>query len=64
MNTNTCDKCGVEEPSGDLIWISADDFQPTEKDKSNGWNEDKHERMVQKYDALCELCYCNEIRLN
>lgn len=49
MQTNTCDKCKIVENSEDLIWLTAEDFEPKRgkilKPEAN------------KYDAVCESCY-------
>lgn len=52
--TNTCDKCGEEMDSRDLVWITADDFVPKE-------GEVLPEEAYKKYDALCEPCYLSEL---
>lgn len=51
---NTCDKCGTEMDTLDLIWITAEDFVPRE-------GEYVTVEMLQKYNALCEPCYLSEI---
>lgn len=51
---NTCDKCGCVESTYDLIWITADDFEPKE-------NEVVPKELYKKYDALCESCYLEEV---
>jgi len=62
MDTNTCDKCGIEIESEELVWISADDFEATEEDCAMGYSEEKHLKMINKgYDALCPMCYEEEI---
>ena len=50
MTTNTCDSCKKVEKSEELIWITADDFEPKK-------GEYITVEMYQKYDALCESCY-------
>lgn len=47
---NTCDKCKKEEPSEELIWITADDFKPYK-------GEILPKDAYKKYDALCQQCY-------
>lgn len=47
---NTCDKCCCEENSLDLIWITAEDFNPKKR-------EVLLPETYKKYDALCEECY-------
>jgi hypothetical protein len=51
---NTCDKCGEQERSTDLVWITADDFQPA-------IGEVVPPELYKKYDALCEPCYLSEL---
>jgi hypothetical protein len=46
---NTCDKCGREERSEELVWLSAEDFTPREGELLS--------REFVKYDAVCEACY-------
>ena len=53
---NTCDKCGVIMPTEDLVWITADDFTPYE-------NEMVPVKLYKMYDALCEDCYLEEIKI-
>jgi len=58
--TNTCDKCGKTESTYELIWIDAEDFQPT---ISDNWNKKKDKLLkqaIKKYSALCEDCYNSE----
>jgi hypothetical protein len=47
---NTCDRCGEAEDSNDLIWITAEDFEPRD-------GEELPDNAYTKYDALCEDCY-------
>ena len=54
MDYNTCDKCKIEIPSIELIWITTEDFKPKE-------GEIVPEELYNKYDALCEDCYLEEI---
>lgn len=51
---NTCDKCGNVESTYDLIWITAEDFTPKEGEKLPDITR-------QRYDALCEQCYKEEL---
>lgn len=55
METNTCDKCGLEERTEDLVWINAEGFEP-----KNG--EVVPVRVYKKYEALCETCYLEVIK--
>jgi len=50
MDTNTCDRCGIEVESERLIWITAEDFTPLT-------GEVVPEEIMAKHDALCESCY-------
>ena len=50
MGMNTCDKCGAEKVSEDLVWISAEDFKPFD-------GETVPDEVYAKYTALCEPCY-------
>jgi len=54
--TNSCDKCGIELLTDELIWITADGFRPKP-------NEIVPESLYPKFDALCEGCYLEEITL-
>lgn len=54
MITNTCDKCGYEDSTYTLIWITADDFTPRK-------NEKLKVKTYKKYDALCLSCYKSEL---
>lgn len=54
---NTCDKCGIEEVSEELVWITADDFTPKK-------GEVVKPSAYKKYDALCERCYMTELEVN
>ena len=50
LEKNTCDKCKHTHNSIDLIWITAEDFQPKE-------GEHITPQMYNQYAALCESCY-------
>ncbi len=47
---NTCDKCHCTYYTENLVWITADDFQPFV-------GEIVPEEAYKKYDALCQRCY-------
>lgn len=47
---NTCDKCGREMDTHDLVWITTEDFTPRK-------GEVLPEYAYSIYDALCEPCY-------
>lgn len=47
---NTCDKCGGTRFSENLVWITADDFEPFV-------GEIVPEEAYKQYDALCDSCY-------
>lgn len=49
-----CDKCGQVESTYDLNWITSDDFTPKEGEKLPDITR-------QRYDALCERCYKEEL---
>jgi L-rhamnose mutarotase len=51
---NCCDKCSDISQSEDLIWITAEDFEPKE-------NEIVSDETYSKFDSLCEDCYKEEI---
>ena len=53
---NTCDKCKEEHNTNDLIWITAEDFEPKQ-------NENVPYVLYGKYDALCESCYLESIEV-
>lgn len=53
---NTCDKCNEEIDTNDLVWITAEDFEPKE-------NEIVPKELYEKYDALCEDCYLKLITI-
>jgi len=55
IETNTCDKCGIEINTNDLIWLTAEDFKPKP-------NEIVPKELYDKYDALCERCYLKLIK--
>jgi hypothetical protein len=57
MELNSCDKCKVEINTLDLVWITAEDFQPFEGEVLNA-------QAYNKYDALCESCYRSELEGN
>jgi gamma-glutamylcyclotransferase (GGCT)/AIG2-like uncharacterized protein YtfP len=52
---NVCDKCGVIINTNDLIWITAEDFEPKE-------NEVISARTFETYDSLCYECYLSLVR--
>lgn len=52
---NTCDKCSIYDWSENFVWITADDFTPKE-------GEVLKPETYQKYDALCESCYKEELQ--
>jgi predicted nucleic-acid-binding Zn-ribbon protein len=54
VDTNTCDKCGLIEPTQELVWITAEDFTPRS-------GEVLKQEAYEKYDALCEPCYYSEL---
>lgn len=54
LTMNNCDKCDKEFQNENLIWISAEDFEPKP-------NEIISEAIYRMYDALCEDCYKNTI---
>jgi len=54
IKLNTCDKCGFEDDTNELIWITADGFQPFK-------GETVKLNAFKKYDALCEPCYKSEL---
>lgn len=56
VETNKCDKCGIEEESLRLVWLTSDDFKPKD-------NEIVPKELFEKYDALCESCYLGEIMI-
>lgn len=47
---NTCDKCKKKEVSGELIWLTADDFKPKKGEYVPSY-------IYKKYEALCKPCY-------
>ena len=51
---NLCDKCNTVHYSEDLVWITTEDFTPRE-------GEVVPQELYEKYDALCEECYKEEI---
>ena len=53
---NYCDKCGMLENSVDLVWINTEDFEPYDYEKVP-------DNLHQRYDALCEACYQEEIEI-
>lgn len=56
-NQNTCDLCHEVENTSDLVWISAEDFQPFD-------NEIVPKELYKKYQALCEYCYLKLIKID
>ena len=52
-NTTICDKCKAEERENDIIWITAEDFEPREGEVLKQSDE--------QYDALCDFCYHTEL---
>ena len=54
---NTCDKCDEINYTGDLVWITAEDFEPKD-------GEIVTKEMYSTYDALCEECYMEMVRRN
>lgn len=53
---NECDKCGISISTYDLVWITAEDFEPRE-------NETIPKDFFKRgFDALCEECYLKEIK--
>lgn len=50
MKNNTCDKCGTEVVSEDLIWITTDDFKPLASERLIS-------EKIKDIDAICEPCY-------
>jgi len=52
---NTCDMCGGLFDTGELVWITADDFTPKEGEKVPVF-------AFKMYDALCEDCYLEIIK--
>jgi hypothetical protein len=55
VELSTCDECGIEKDTDDLVWITAEDFEPK-------GNELIPEGLYNKYDALCEECYLKLIK--
>jgi len=55
MDLNKCDKCDLEEDTNKLIWITSEDFEPRK-------NERIPKTLYDKFDALCEYCYNQEIK--
>jgi len=56
MDINNCDKCKQTEHTQDLVWITAEDFEPRK-------GEVVPKELYKKFDALCEPCYFSEITL-
>ena len=52
---NTCDKCDTIDSTYDLIWLTAEDFEPKK-------GETVPKELYKKYDALCEDCYQKSIK--
>lgn len=50
---NTCDKCNKIQPTDELIWLDADNFEAFKGDT-------KRAGLYKNYDALCEPCYQSE----
>ena len=46
---NTCDKCHSVVSTYDLIWLTADDFEPLPDETLTD--------EAKKYDAVCQNCY-------
>jgi len=59
---STCDKCGHVESTYDLIWITAEDFEPLKRDYQMGYTDEKLKEMAKTHDALCEGCYLELIK--
>ena len=58
----TCDRCYEEYDTEDLIWVTADDFEPKKED---GLTSRILKKMLKvPYDALCENCYCEFIQVH
>ena len=53
---STCDKCGAVLEIGELVWITADDFEPRKGEKVKL-------TAFKRYDALCEPCYLSELKM-
>ena len=53
---NTCDKCGIEINTNDLIWLTSEDFEPKIHEVVPDW-------VFDRYDALCEKCYFELIKV-
>ena len=56
IELNSCDKCGKIERTGDLVWLTSEDFTPKE-------GEIVPETLFNQYDALCEPCYLEEVEV-
>ena len=54
---NTCDRCNVIDNTEELVWITAEDFEPKE-------GEEVPVMAYRQYDALCETCYREVIMAN
>ena len=54
LELNTCDKCKTRVNTHDLVWITAEDFEPKKGEKLP-------KEIYKKYDALCESCYQEEL---
>jgi len=52
---NTCDKCNIISSTYDLVWLTAEDFEPKKGEKVP-------KELYKKYDALCEDCYQESIK--
>lgn len=47
---NNCDNCNTREQSQDLIWLTAEDFEPIKGEVVPAW-------AYKQFDALCLGCY-------
>ena len=52
---NICDNCGIIEDTYELIWITAEGFEPKP-------GEIVSEEVYNKYNALCLGCYTSIIK--
>jgi len=53
--TNSCDKCKEVMNTNELVWLTAEDFEPKP-------NEIVPKELYKKYDCLCEECYLKLIK--
>lgn len=51
---NTCDRCDEKIDSADLVWLTAEDFEPRP-------GERVPKSAYKQYDALCDPCYMQVI---